>query len=201
MASGWGPPPPILSVVRFGILGGTFDPPHIAHLVGAEAAYRELDLDAVLMIPAGSPWQKAEREVTAARHRWEMTRLATDHIDYLVADDREVRRPGWTYTVDTLAEFPDSDEIVLILGSDAARGLPTWHRAAEVIARTEIAVIPRPGSPVADVAAAPDRHVLDVPALPVSGTELRLRARTGRSIRFLVPETVHRYIEAHDLYG
>lgn len=191
----------MLNAVRIGILGGTFDPPHIAHLVGAEAAYQALGLDRVLLIPAGSPWQKADRDVTAAQHRWEMTRLATNHIDYLVADDREVRRSGWTYTIDTLEEFPASDEIVLILGSDAAGGLSSWRRADEVLARTRIAVMPRPGAPMNELESASEWTVLDVPLLPVSGTDLRRRARAGQSIRFLVPEVVHDYIEANQLYA
>jgi nicotinate-nucleotide adenylyltransferase len=187
--------------VRIGILGGTFDPPHVAHLVGAEAAYRELALDAVLLMPAGSPWQKAERDVSAASHRWEMTRLATAMVDYLVADDREVRRSGWTYTVDTLDGFDQSDDVVLILGADAARGLPTWHRAADVIDRTEIAVIPRPGVNRSDLESVLDHyHWLEVPELPVSGTMLRQRVRDGHSIRFLVTEPVHDYLAAHRLY-
>jgi nicotinate-nucleotide adenylyltransferase len=191
---------PILSVVRFGILGGTFDPPHLAHLVGAEAAYRELGLSRVLLMPAGSPWQKAERDVTAASHRWEMTRLATESVEYLVADDREVRRAGWTYTIDTLDSFDPADEIVLILGADAARGLPRWHRFEDVLERCQIAVLPRPGVAVEEVTSG-SVHWLDAPALPVSGTELRRRARAGKSIRFMVPEPVYHYAVAHDLYG
>ena len=158
--------------MRIGILGGTFDPPHLAHLVGAEAAYHELDLGRVLLMPAGSPWQKAERDVTAASHRWEMTRLAAESVDYVVADDREVRRSGWTYTIDTLETFEASDEIVLILGADAARGLPTWHRFEDVMERCRIAVLPRPGVAPDEVTIG-DAHWLDAPALPVSGTELR----------------------------
>ena len=115
--------------MRRGILGGTFDPPHLAHLLGGEAAYRELGLDLVTFMPAGSPWQKAERDVTAASHRWEMTVLATEGVEYFEADDREVRRSGWTYTIDTLESFDDGDEVVLIVGADTAAGLPTWCRA------------------------------------------------------------------------
>jgi len=187
--------------VRLGIFGGTFDPPHIAHLVGAEAAFRELGLDSVLLMPAGSPWQKAERDVTAAEHRWEMTCLATANIDYLVADDREVRRPGWTYTIDTLDGFDPDDDITLILGADAALGLPSWNRADEVISRARVAVMPRPGTSIESVAEVLDCHRLDVPELPLSGTELRRRARAGSSIRFLVPEPVHGYVRDHRLYG
>lgn len=187
--------------MRRGILGGTFDPPHLAHLVGGEAAYRELGLDVVTFLPAGSPWQKAERDVTAASHRWEMTLLATGGVDYFEADDREVRRPGWTYTIDTLETLDDADDVVLIVGADAAAGLSTWHRGEDVIDRVTLAVIPRPGADRDEVDRMPgDRHWLDVPELPVSGTMLRRRSREGESIRFLVPEQVHTYISRHRVY-
>ena len=120
---------PMLRPVRRGILGGTFDPPHLAHLVAGEAAYRELGLDVVTFLPAGRPWQKAGLGVSPAAHRWEMTRRAVAGVGYFEADDREVARDGWTYTADTLATFPDDEELVLILGADAAAGLPTWHVA------------------------------------------------------------------------
>lgn len=192
--------PPILSGVRRGILGGTFDPPHIAHLIAGEAAHEQLGLDVVTFLPAGSPWQKADDLVSPAEHRWAMTVLACEGAEHLVPDDREVRRDGWTYTVDTLAEFSD-DELFLILGADAAAGLPTWHRADEVMARSRIAVMPRAGTTrAAVVAAGADPIWLDVPEIPISGTMLRDRRRRGASIRFFVREAVHRYVLEHDLY-
>lgn len=187
--------------MRRGILGGTFDPPHIAHLTAGEAAYRQLGLDVVSFLPAGAPWQKANDGVSPARQRWEMTALATAGVDYFEADDREVGRDGWTYTIDTIAEFPD-DDLVLILGADAASRLPTWHRASEVIGRAKVAVMPRPGtSRAAVVAAGVDAQWLEVPEIAVSGTLLRERRRSGGSIRFFVRESVYRYIEEHDLYA
>jgi len=188
--------------VRRGILGGTFDPPHLVHLLGGEAAYRELGLDVVAFMPAGSPWQKAERDVTAASHRWEMTLLATDGVDYFEPDDREVRRSGWTFTIDTLEALDDGDDVVLILGADAAVGLPTWHRAEDVMERVTLAVMPRPGIERVDVdRILGDYHWLDVPPLPVSGTMMRRRSREGLSIRFFVPDLVRDYLIRHRLYG
>lgn len=184
-----------------GILGGTFDPPHVAHLVAAEAAYRQLALDAVTFVPAGAPWQKAEREVSPAEHRWAMTRLAVEGVDYFEADDREVMRPGWTYTIDTLETF--DEPVVLILGADAARGLPTWYRARDVMARATIAVIPRPGVDARSVERSLEGATmlwLETPLLAISGTMLRDRVRRGHSVRFLVPDPVWRYVEEHDLY-
>lgn len=187
--------------MRRGILGGTFDPPHWAHLVAGEAAFRELDLDVVTFVPAGSPWQKAEREVSHSGHRWAMTSLAVEGVEYFAADDREVRRDGWTYTIDTVAEFSE-DELALILGADAAAGLSSWHRFEEIIERVEVAVMPRPGTDRARVQAMGARiRWLDVPDLAISGTMLRKRRSEGRSIRFFVREAVHAYIVEHDLYA
>jgi nicotinate-nucleotide adenylyltransferase len=193
----------MLLPVRRGLLGGTFDPPHLAHLVAGEAAYRDLGLDVVTFLPAGYPWQKADVVVTSPEDRWEMTRIAVDGVPYFEADDREVRREGWTYTVDTLAEFPDDDEIFLILGSDAARGITTWHRWEDVLERATLAVAPRPGTPREAVAEGVPRPFvwLDMPTLDVSGTKLRARAQQGLSIRFLVMENVWRYIIDRGVYG
>jgi len=187
--------------VRSGLLGGTFDPPHIAHLLAGEVAYRQLGLDRVIFIPAGSPWQKAERRVSSAHHRWEMSRLAVDGVDYFEADDREVHRDGWTYTADTLDTFDPNEELVLILGADAARGLPTWERSADVMARARVAVVPRPGVEKDEV----DKQVgverwLDMPALPVSGTLIRQRTASGMGVRFLVTEGVYQYLDKQNLY-
>lgn len=131
-----------------------------------------------------------------------MTVLAAGGTDYFEADDREVRRSGWTYTIDTLGSFDDDDEITLVLGADAALGLPTWHRGDEVMARSRIAVIPRPGvTRDAVEQVMPDCIWLDMPELEISGTMLRERVSAGRSIRFFVPDLVHDYIISNGLYG
>lgn len=188
--------------MRRGILGGTFDPPHLAHLVAGEAAYRELGLDVVTFLPAGRPWQKAGRGVSAAGHRWEMTRRAVAGVPYFGADDREVIRDGWTYTADTLETFPADEELVLILGADAVAGLPTWQRPQEVLGRARLAVMGRPGVKRSAVeAAAGEVHWLDAPLLDISGTGLRARRRAGQSLRFLVPDAVLDYIESAGLYA
>lgn len=194
---------PILPSVRLGLLGGTFDPPHLAHLHTGEVAYRQLELDRVVFMPAGAPWQKAGRSVSASTHRWEMTRLAVDGVDYFEADDREVHREGWTYTADTVAEFDAGTEIVLILGADAARNLPTWHRAEEVLDRVDLAVAPRPGTPLPEDVPAwgAKTAFLDMAPLDVSGTLIRERASSGRSVRFLVRDAVWHYLIRHRLYA
>ena len=187
--------------MRIGLIGGTFDPPHVAHMVVAEAAFRQLDLDRVRFLPAGVPWQKAGTPVTAARHRWGMTVATTSGIPYLQADDREIARSGSSYTIDTLTDLEGTIP-TLILGADAASRIRSWHRAEDVLERARIAVAPRPGtarSAVEDAVGGPVEW-LDVPSLAISGTELRRRAAAGHSLRFLVREPVQEYIVTHRLY-
>lgn len=198
---------PILAAVRIGLLGGTFDPPHLAHLHTGEVAFRQLGLDQVLFMPAGAPWQKAGRKVSAPSHRWEMTERAVAGVDYFAADDREVHRDGWTYTADTLTTFDPDAEITLILGADAAGKLPTWHRAHDVLKRVHLAVAPRPGTPSSGVdaeirSAVGGRFVwLDMAPLEISGTLIRDRVGSGRSARFLVRDSVWRYFMDQGLYS
>ena len=187
--------------MRIGLVGGTFDPPHVAHMVVAEAAFRQLDLDQVRFLPAGVPWQKAGSPVTTARHRWGMTVATTSGIPYLRADDCEIARSGSSYTIDTLT---DLEGIIptLILGADAAARIRSWHRAEDVLELARIAVAPRPGTTRDAVEGAVRRPVewLDIPYLAISGTDLRRRAAAGQSLRFLVREPVREYIGAHGLY-
>lgn len=190
--------------VHRGILGGTFDPPHLAHLVAGETAYRDLGLDIVTFIPTGAPWQKQGSEVTSARHRWEMTLRAIEGVDYFEADDREIRRGGWTYTVDTLDSFPAEEHITLIMGADTAAGLPTWEKYEPVLDRCDIAVYPRPGTTrnaVGTALADADFVWLDAAELDIQATDIRAHARADGSVRFLVRDGVWRYIQEHDVYG
>ena len=188
--------------MRRGILGGTFDPPHLAHLLAGEASYRQLGLDIVTFLPAGAPWQKADLDVSPPDHRWAMTRLATESAAYFEPDDREVVREGWTYTIDTLETFPADEDLILVVGADAAAGLRSWHRYEDVLDRVEVAVVPRPGVERDQVTAAVGgHHWLDTPALDISGTMIRHRRRRGLTVRFLVPEPVLGYLDAHGLYG
>ncbi len=192
---------PMLANVRSGLMGGTFDPPHIAHLLAGEVAFRQLQLDRVLFVPAGSPWQKAGKEVSEAQTRWEMTQLATNGIDYFEADDREVSRQGLTYTIDTLATFPADEELWLILGADAARGIPGWEGSTDVLSRARLAVLPRPGVDPQEVEDAIGPALwLDMAPVAISGTDIRNRVQSGVGYRFMVTEPVYDYIESNRLY-
>lgn len=193
---------PNLSDVKRGILGGTFDPPHIAHLVAGEAAYRQLGLDVVTFVPAGAPWQKAHNDVSPAPERLEMTRLSVSGVPYFEVDDTEVERSGNSYTIDTLEEFP-GDDLYLIVGADAALGMRTWHRWEDLLERATLAVAPRPGVGRHEVEHAVPKEIawLDMAPLDLSATDLRERARKGMSIRFYVRERVLQYIEERRVYG
>jgi nicotinate-nucleotide adenylyltransferase len=175
----------------------------VAHLIAGEVAYRDLNLDIVTFVPAGAPWQKADRRVSDPEHRWQMTCRAVQGIPYFEADEREVRRDGWTYTADTLAEFDPRDELVLILGADAARGIRTWQRWEYVVSRANLAVAPRPGIERDEVESAiPVPFLwLDMPLLLLSGTTIRARVEAGKTIRFMVAGPVWEYLEDHNVYG
>lgn len=192
----------MLGLVRTGILGGTFDPIHIAHLHAGETALHAEGLDRVLFMPAGDPWQKSDdRLITPVAARVEMTRLAITGMDGFELDLREVERDGPTYTIDTLLSFPDDEELELIVGSDAAVGLPTWHRWEDVVERARILVVPRPGHAMSDVVGAlPKAVLLEMAALDISSTAIRQMASEGRPYRYLVPAEVYRFIEREGIY-
>lgn len=151
----------------------------------------------MLVIPAGDPWQKSERTVTEARHRLAMCRLALEGVPHIEVDEREVGREGPSYTIDTLESFPGDEDLVLILGADAAAGLDTWHRSSDVRNRAGLAVVPRPGTPTPSLS---DAVMIEMGVLEVSGTEIRARVRSGRPFRYLVTGPVHAYIRDHVLY-
>jgi nicotinate-nucleotide adenylyltransferase len=188
---------------RIGIFGGTFDPPHVGHLVAAIDAQRELDLDVVLLVVANVPWQKVgSREISAAEDRVAMVRAAVGDCPGLEVSDLELRRGGDSYTADTLADLHRDDpdaELFVILGNDAAAGFATWERYDEVAAAATLVVVDRPGTPTpVDPRFAWVR--VDIPELEISSTELRQRVADGRSIRYLTPDAVASCIEERGLY-
>jgi nicotinate-nucleotide adenylyltransferase len=199
--------------VRLGILGGTFDPPHVGHLILAEEARTRLQLERVLFVPAGDPWRKAGQEITPAEHRLAMVRLMLASDPYFEVSTLEVERQGPSYTVDTLEalhrQYGQGLELYFILGEDALHDLPNWKEPARIASLAWLAVAPRPperGWTSADLEAATpglsERVVpLPMPTIDISSTALRERARAGLSLRYLVPLDVEEYIRRHDLYA
>lgn len=190
---------------RLGIFGGTFDPPHVGHLATAVNVRHDLRLDRVLLVVNDVPWQKVgSREISPALDRFAMVAAAVDGVDGLEASAIEIEAGGPSYTADTLAtlaaEAPDR-ELFVILGSDAAAGLPTWERVEEVRERATVVVVERPGSPTVPPLPGWRWERLEVPSLEVSSTELRERAVAGRPLDFLVTREVIDCIEERGLYG
>ncbi len=188
---------------RVGLLGGTFDPPHLGHLVVAECARVELALDEVRLLVAGDPYQKST--TSSPEDRVAMTAAAVVEDDHLRIDDRELAREGPTYTADTLAELgreePDV-EWYFLLGEDAAAGLSTWDRVAEAFTLARFVVVTRPGDDAPEPASLPGPVIhLEIPQLEVSSTQLRARYADGRATRYLVPLPVDAYIRSRSLYG
>jgi nicotinate-nucleotide adenylyltransferase len=185
------------------ILGGTFDPPHIGHLVAGEAALQLPGCERVLFVPAGDPYRKApapgDAGPTAAQHRVEMTRLAIADNPGFAVDVHEVTRTGATYTVDTLEVLAAQgvEHPYLVLGADALADMPHWREPARIAVMARIVVAPRPGYELADC----PYVVLDMPALAVSSTDIRRRVAEGRSVRYLVTPPVEAYIREHRLYA
>jgi nicotinate-nucleotide adenylyltransferase len=197
--------------VRIGILGGTFNPPHIGHLVCAQEAYIQLGLDRVVFMPARIPPHKAIEDEPGPEHRLELCRLAVQaDPDRFAVSDLEMLRSGPSYTVDTLEELhsrsPDS-EFFWIVGGDIAAGLPKWHEPERVLALATLAVATRPGTSQADVEVAlaslpgGDRsRFFEMPTIGVSSTMLRERVGAGTPIKYFVPDAVASYIDHHRLY-
>ena len=189
---------------RLGIFGGTFDPPHVGHLVTAVNVRYELGLDRVLLVVNDQPWQKlGTRDITPAADRFAMVEAAVGSVEGLAASRIEIDRGGMSYTADTLTvlldEQPDR-ELFVILGSDAAVGLPTWERADEVRSLATIVVVERPGTREAEPPAGWSWVRVEVPRLEVSSTDLRARVAEGRPLDYLLTPEVIATIERRGLY-
>ena len=186
------------------MLGGTFDPPHLGHLVIAAEVRHALALDEVVLMVANDPWQKrGSRDVTPAAMRLEMTEAVVDRR-WLRAGAEEIVRGGPSYTVETVEALamsaPQSDHVVIV-GSDAAAGLDGWHRSDDLAALVEIVVVHRPGTPVPTLGERWRVRVVEVCQLDISSTELRQRVRDGRPTDFLLPSAAREVIDRCGLYG
>ena len=199
---------------KIGVLGGTFDPIHLGHLIMAEDIREKLGLGEVLFIPAGRPWLKLKEEkpISAADHRLAMVRLAVASNPHFKVSTMEIDRPGLSYSIDTIlelkAELGAQVEIYFIVGPDALAEFPKWKEPAQLMGICQVVGIGRPKHTQVDlrklersVPGASQRIVLvDVPQIEISSTDIRRRVAQGLSIRYLVPEAVEKYIAEHRLY-
>lgn len=197
--------------MRVGVIGGTFDPIHAGHLIMAEQARDQLGLEQVVFVPAGQPPHKVTVRITTAHHRLAMVQLAiADHDDFAFSRI-DLDREGPCYSVDTIAllqaAWGPEARIHFLIGEDSLRDLPKWYQPERLLGMCQIVAVQRPGYSVdvdtldMQLAGAADRiQSIASPLIDISSTEIRQRVREKRSIRYLVPEPVRRYIEQHDLY-
>jgi nicotinate-nucleotide adenylyltransferase len=194
---------------RLGVMGGTFDPIHHGHLVTAEMALWQFELDEVVFVPTGQPWMKEDQEVSEAEHRYLMTVIATSSNPRFSVSRIEIERQGPTYTVETLQqlrrEAEEPIDLFFITGADAMLEILHWKDPGEVLAEANFIAATRPGYDLARFQKeAPTSHpkvsVMDIPALAISSTDIRRRVRQGEPIRYLVPEGVQTYIQKVRLY-
>lgn len=196
--------------LRLGIMGGTFDPPHLGHMLAADQAQQALGLDRVVFMPAGTPSFKQDSCRVPADDRLAMTRLAVRDVEGWEASDIEVARPGITYTADTLRQLrqtlPAGARLFFIVGTDAAVSMPQWKEPEAVARLADVALVQRPGQAdaqeVAESLEAAGFRVSVVPAstVDVSSSQVRRRLAEGRTVRFLVSDDVIAYIEDRGLY-
>ena len=199
--------------MRVGIVGGTFDPIHLGHLLIAEEARSLLGLEEIVFIPTGQPWMKDARPLTIGHHRLNMVRLGTASNPFFRASSVEIDRPGLTYSVDTLRDLrkqagPGVD-FYLVLGSDSLEGFQSWKEPAEILELCNLVVAPRPGCGTLtpafldEIRPSASRNVvcLQGPVIDISGTEIRRRVSHGLSVRYQVPEGVEHYMHRYGLYA
>jgi nicotinate-nucleotide adenylyltransferase len=196
------------AVRRIGVYGGAFDPPHNAHVAVARAAVAQLALDALHVVPTGQAWHKT-RVLSAPAHRLAMARLAFDSLPRTQVDAQELQRTGPSYTIDTVealqAEHPGA-QLMLVLGEDQVRALPTWQRGEDVLKLAIICIAARavksPASSALDAPIISGKAVrlIELPPMVESSTEIRSLVAQGRPIDHLVPGAIARYIAKHQLY-
>ena len=189
---------------RVGLFGGTFDPPHVGHLVTAVNVRHALNLDVVILMVSHDPWQKSsERGVTRALDRLALVEAAVSNVEGLVAGRDEIDRGGPSFTADTLQtmslKYPDA-QLFTIVGDDAAAGLPTWERVESVVAQSQLVVVDRPGVSV-QLPSQFEWLRVESPRLEVSSTDLRARFTDGRPLDYLLTAPVLAEIEKRGLYG
>ena len=194
---------------RIGVLGGTFDPIHIGHLVVADNALQQLALDTILFAPAGQPPHKPDRAISSATDRKAMIEIAIAGRPEFARSDIDIDREGPSFTVDLLRRIDETFSpaaLFFVMGADSLRDFSTWSRPESILQIARIAVARRPGAIIDDhvmssVPGLAERlHLLDSPLSHISSTDLRARVRRGQTIRYLLPQGVHDYIDAKYLY-
>jgi nicotinate-nucleotide adenylyltransferase len=189
--------------LRLGVMGGTFDPIHHGHLVAASEVAAEFDLDEVVFVPTGQPWQKSHKQVSEPEHRYLMTVIATASNPRFTVSRVDVERPGPTYTIDTLrdlrAQRPDAD-LFFITGADALAQILSWKDIDELWSLAHFVGVTRPGH-VLDGMGRDDVSLLEVPAMAISSTDCRARVAVNHPVWYLVPDGVVQYIAKYGLYS
>jgi nicotinate-nucleotide adenylyltransferase len=196
---------------RIGILGGTFDPPHVGHLILGEYSIEALDLTRLLFVPAADPPHKQDHDKTSVEHRLAMLERALAGNERFSLSRVDIDRAGPHYSVDTIkilqVQYPGA-ELYFVMGGDSLRDLPKWHRPQELITLCKLAVMRRPGDDFHagmhhDVLPGLEQQVvlMDTPVLEISSTEIVRRLREGKSVRYLVPDLVIAYIAEHGVYN
>ena len=191
--------------MKAGILGGTFDPIHLGHLMVAEEARIKLGLEEVVFIPTGQPWMKAGRPLSPSHHRLNMVRLAIASNPFFRVSPMEIERPGPSYAVDTLRELHQEagghGEFYFILGIDSLKEFVNWKEPEVVLELATLVAVPRPGFEYPEPSSASGRAIrLDGPVIGISGTEIRRRVAEALSVRYQVPEAVEVYMYRYGLY-
>ena len=188
--------------MRLGLFGGAFDPPHLAHVLLAQAGLDQLALDELRIFPTGSAWHKA-RDLTPAHHRLEMARIAFAAVPRTVVDDREMRRTGPTYTIDTVRELTSEHpgaQLFLLMGEDQAAAFTTWRDWQAILALATPCVAARPHVSATQFMPPAGWIRLEWPSRTESATDIRARLARGNDVSALVPPGVARYIASHHLY-
>ena len=190
---------------RIGVMGGTFDPVHHGHLVAASEAAATFELDEVVLVPTGRPWQKEEQRVTAAEDRYLMTVIATASNPRFTVSRVDIDRPGRTYTIDTLRDlrevYGEDADLFFITGADALAQILSWKDVDELFSLAHFVGVSRPGHDLTGDGLPTGRlSLLQIPALTISSTDCRQRAEKGLPVWYLVPDGVVQYIAKHNLY-
>jgi nicotinate-nucleotide adenylyltransferase len=199
---------------RVGIMGGTFDPIHLGHLVTAEAARSEFNLERVIFVPSGQPPHKKKKNISAKEFRYLMTFLATATNPYFEVSRTEIDRHGESYTIDTVKYMKDKmfsgGELFFITGADAILEIVTWKNVNELLEVVTFIAATRPGYDLNELKTRLSKELdnrflekiiaLEVPAMAISSTDIRLRMKKNRSIKYLLPESVENFIHKNNLY-